>query len=189
MSKYRIHSIKAVNCLKKIGGVIAYPTEAVFGLGCNPFDEDAINKIMAIKSRSLRKGVIVIASDSSQITPFIKPLFHLGQKRKQEILASWPGANTWILPAKPSIPKWLTGEHDTIAIRITNHPVAKEICRFYKGAIVSTSANHHGYTPAVTAMECHRYLKIKPDYIHPGKVGNNSKPSSIRDGISGKVLR
>ncbi|HSO78728.1 MAG TPA: Sua5/YciO/YrdC/YwlC family protein, partial [Chromatiaceae bacterium] len=95
----------------KAGGVVAYPTEAVYGLGCDPWNGAATRRILTLKQRPESKGLIVIAADFSQLTPFVVPL---EAERMAVILASWPGPNTWLLPARPEVPPWLRGEHETL---------------------------------------------------------------------------
>ena len=168
------------------GGVVAYPTEAVYGLGCDPWDRAAVDHILRIKGRQLAKGVILIAADPVQLLPFVEPL---PKDRMAEVLATWPGPNTWLLPARATTPAWLTGRFDTLAVRVTAHPLAAGLCRAYGGAIVSTSANRAERPPARTAFEVRRALDQMPDYILCGPCGGADRPSTIRDGRTGKVLR
>jgi len=168
------------------GGVVAYPTEAVYGLGCDPWNRDAVGRILAIKGRDRTKGLILIAADPIQLVPLVEPL---PGPRMAEILESWPGPNTWLLPARPTTPSWLTGRFDTLAVRVTAHPLAAGLCRAYGGAIVSTSANRAGRAPARSAFEVRRALDGAPDYILAGACGGAARPSTIRDGRTGRVLR
>ena len=106
------------------------------------------------------------------------------------VLASWPGPVTWVLPAAGSTSRWLTGDHDSIAVRVTDHPVAKLLCRIFRGAIVSTSANRSGRTPARSAQQVRRELGDNNiDIILEGRVGGQDKPTRIIDARTGKVLR
>ena len=168
------------------GGVVAYPTEAVYGLGCDPRDGTAVRRILAMKRRDPDKGLILIAADPAQLWPFVEPL---DEARMATILASWPGPNTWLLPARPATPDWLKGRFDTLAVRVTAHPVAAGLCRTFGGAIVSTSANVAERPPARTAFEVRRALPKGPDYILAGACVGADRPSSIRDGRTGRVLR
>ena len=172
--------------LLRAGGVIAYPTEAVFGLGCDPWDADAVDRILAMKRREWSKGLIVIASDPDQLVPFVH---ELAEPRMREIRASWPGPNTWLLPARAQTPRWLTGRFDTLAVRVTAHPFAAALCRAYGGAIVSTSANQAGRPPARTALAVRRALDSGPDLILSAPCMGSARPSRIRDGQSGRILR
>jgi L-threonylcarbamoyladenylate synthase len=168
------------------GGVVAYPTEAVYGLGCDPWDQAAVARILAIKGREQAKGLILIAADPIQVLPFVEPL---PSASMTEILASWPGPNTWLLPARRTTPSCLTGRFDTLAVRVTAHPMAAGLCRAFGGAIVSTSANRAGRAPARSAFEVRRALDEAPDYIVTGPCGGAARPSTIRDGRTGRVLR
>lgn len=174
------------------GGVWAYPTEAVFGLGCNPDDEAAVNHLLAIKQRPIAKGLILIASDFSQVEKYLKPL-----SEAQQALTK-PSATTYIFPALESTPAWLTGNFDSLAVRITKHSIAKKMCEALDSAIVSTSANPGGYPPAKFEDEVLQYfshnnnqykVQYKVDALLKGKVGDSAKPSVIRDSISGKIIR
>lgn len=176
------------------GGVIAYPTEAVFGLGCDPLDPEAVLRILDIKGRAMDKGLILIAADLNALLPYVEPL---PVERMAEVRASWPGPNTWLLPARPGTPQWLTGSHDTLAVRVTGHPVAAALCRacarygthIGSGALVSTSANLSGLPPARTALDVRSQLRNAPDLLIAGRCGAHPKPSTIRDGRTGAVLR
>lgn len=167
-------------------GVIAYPTEAVYGLGCNPWARDAVERILAIKRRDIAKGLILIAADVEQLRPFVK---ELTPERMATIQASWPGPHTWLLPARAEVPVWLRGRFETLAVRVTAHPLAAALCRTYGGAIVSTSANRAGQTPARTALQVRLRLGTELEAILPGACGGAERPSSIRDGRTGQVLR
>jgi L-threonylcarbamoyladenylate synthase len=175
----------AVRCLAA-GGLVAYPTEAVYGLGCNPWTEAAVHRILAVKRRSERKGLILIAADFEQLDPFIEPL---DTDRMPAVLATWPGPVTWVFPARPSTPRWLTGARPTIAVRVTAHPVARALCRAWGGPLVSTSANREGQSPARTALGARLHLGMAVDLVLNGLCGGRSRPSTIRDGATGAVIR
>ncbi len=172
--------------LVRSGGVIAYPTEAVFGLGCDPLNGAAVQRLFRIKGRAATKGLILIAADLSQIGPYIRGL---PEKRKGEILGSWPGPVTWILPARADIPLWLTGGRDTLAVRVTAHPGAAALCRTCGMALVSTSANISGGRPARTSLQVQQKLGGLIDYLLPGCVGAGQKPSTILNALTGAVIR
>lgn len=168
------------------GGVIAYPTEAVYGLGCDPANHKAVQKILEIKQRDRNKGLILIAAAFEQLSPFLE---EIEESLKQRVLATWPGPVTWLWPAKTEVSSWLRGEHTTIAIRVTAHPLVVELCRTFGGALVSTSANVSGQPPARNAEQVQAQFKDQLDYILEGEVGGLAKPSQIRDVVTGKVLR
>lgn len=167
-------------------GVIAYPTEAVFGLGCAPCYPGAVQRILALKRRSPAKGLIVVGSELSQLLGLID-LDALGSD-KERVLASWPGAVTWVIPARPGVPDWLTGTHPGLAVRLSAHPQVRALCDRV-GALVSTSANPEGAPPARDARRVRAYFGDALDYILPGNVGGRRSPTEIRDARSGAVLR
>ena len=168
------------------GGVVAYPTEAVWGLGCNPFDEEAVGRILELKDRPVEKGLIVIAADLAQIEPFI---YHLDDLQRQRLKNTWPGPVTWLVPVNDMIPYWLSGQFPTIALRVTAHPVAAGLCRAFGGPLVSTSCNPQGRNPARTIHEVQRYFGGELEAITSGQVGKQANPSEIRDLLSGRVVR
>ena len=177
------HPKDLISLFNKEGSIFAYPTEAVFGLGCNPDDELAVKRILDVKQRSIKKGLILIAADFSQVQKYLRPIT---QDQKKYTLAS---ETTYIFPSRESAPKWLTGDFNSLAIRITAHPIAKELCNTLHSAIVSTSANITGQIPAKTTHEVKHQLGDKIDAILDGKTGNLEKPTVIRDSISGQIIR
>ncbi|MGH1486662.1 MAG: L-threonylcarbamoyladenylate synthase [Cellvibrionaceae bacterium] len=172
----------------KQGGVIAYPTEAVWGLGCDPFNADAVFNILALKKRAPEKGLILVASKMNQFD-FI--LDDLSSEYIATLKKSWPGPNTWIIPNNGTIPYWISGNHDGVALRVTNHPLVKAICDIYGGPIVSTSANPQGKPAAISQWQVHRYFhdKLQLDYMTKGITGGNKTPSTIRDILTGNTIR
>lgn len=168
------------------GGVIAYPTEAVFGLGCDPLNAQALQRIVTLKQRPLEKGLILIAASVDQVIPWIHPI---DPARWQQVLATWPGPVTWVLPASEQVLPELCGSHATIAIRVTAHPVAAALCQAVGSAIVSTSANISGQPPARSRAEVIVQFPAGIDAIVDGVVNRQAKPSEIRDAQTGAVLR
>lgn len=166
------------------GGIFAYPTEAVFGLGCDPDNEEAVKQLLLIKKRPVEKGLILIAADFSQVEKYLKPLSDSQQKLTQA-----SDDTTYIFPSLDSAPKWLTGDFNSLAIRITKHPLARELCLALDSALVSTSANISGQAPAKTVDEVSIQVGSEIDAILEGKLGNSQKPSVIRDSISGEIIR
>jgi L-threonylcarbamoyladenylate synthase len=174
----------AVDTLE-LGGVIAYPTEAVYGLGCDPEDEDAVLEILEIKQRPWEKGLILIAADFNQLQDYIEPV---EADLLEQLEQSWPGPVTWVLPAREEVSPLLRGEHNTIAVRVTAHRQTAELCRLFGGPIVSTSANIAGQPPARTAHQV-RWKVPGVDYVLSGSCSGSDKPTQIRDGLSGAILR
>jgi len=168
------------------GGVIAYPTEAVFGLGCDPLNPEAVQNLLALKHRPMEKGLILIAADIAQLTPFITLLT---TKAEAQLAETWPGPHTWLLPARTDTPRWIRGRHDTIAVRVTAHPIAAALCRATGHAIISTSANLAGKTPASNPLRVRRYFPNALDNILHGALGTETGPTPIRDLITKKLVR
>lgn len=168
------------------GGIVAYPTEAVYGLGCDPLNPDAVMRLLALKNRPWQKGVILIASCQEQLEPYLEPL---DPSIQQKLSQTWPGPVTWLLPAKPQVPYWLRGEHETLAVRVTAHPLAAGLCDSFGGAIVSTSANLAGHEPARNALQVQRSLGKRVDCLLHGELGELSQPTEIRDAVTDRVIR
>lgn len=168
------------------GGVVAYPTEAVYGLGAHPLDADAVLRLLAIKRRSVDQGLILIACSFAQLEDFV---FRPTAERWSQIAASWPGPVTWVLRAAADVPGYLTGFRSTLAVRVTAHPVAAALCAAAGSPLVSTSANRSGQRPARTPLEVRRRLGRDVDLILAGAVGPLPRPTPIRDGETGKLLR
>ncbi len=176
---------EAVHALQQ-GGVIAYPTEAVYGLGCDPENIQAVKKLVELKQRDPDKGLILIAAEFGQLAPY---LAELDDSLKEQVLRTWPGPVTWLWPARSDVSTWLRGEHETIAIRVTDHPLAAQLCREFGGALVSTSANLSGNPPAQTSEQIRAQFEDQLDYVLEGEVGGLARPSQIRDALSGRILR
>jgi L-threonylcarbamoyladenylate synthase len=168
------------------GGVIAYPTEAVWGLGCDPTNEAAVRRLFALKQRPEGVGLILIAADVRQVEPY---LGDCPAAAKEAALATWPGPHTWIFPRSTAVPSWVVGSHAGVAVRVTAHPVARALCQAYGAAIVSTSANTHGQSPARSIQELRQMFGRQLDDIVEGELGGLERPTAIRDAVSGEVAR
>lgn len=168
------------------GGVIAYPTEAVYGLGCDPFDPLAVYRLLAIKQRPVSKGLILIASDFSQLEFLFKPL---SAEQRQLLDDTWPAAVTFTIPCHDDVPHWLRGDFNSLAVRVSAHPQVRALCDSFGGAIVSTSANRSGQAALRNAAAVRRQLGSQLDYVLPGSCDLSAQPSEIRDLVSGQVLR
>jgi L-threonylcarbamoyladenylate synthase len=168
------------------GGVIAYPTEAVFGLGCLPRERRAVMRVLAIKRRSWRKGLILIGADLAQLERYVvlPP-----EPRRSEVLATWPGPHTWVLDARRGTPWWITGARGSVAVRVTAHALAAELCRAVGDALVSTSANVSRRAPHRRVLQLRRDLGSRIDDVLVGPLGGLASPTAIRDGRSGRTLR
>lgn len=168
------------------GGVAAYPTEAVWGLGVDPGNPRAIERLLHLKHRPRHKGLILLAADMGQVQPWLQGL---PAEQRQRLDESWPGPVTWLLPNHGLASHWVTGDFDTVALRVTDHPVAAGLCRAFGGPIVSTSANPQGLPPARTAWKVRQYFGRQLDALAPGQVGGRRNPSQIRDLATGRILR
>ena len=177
----------AIAALRR-GGVIAYPTEAVWGLGCDPFDEAAVLRLLALKQREVGKGLILVAADGTQLDG-LADWQALPDARREEVLASWPGPHTWVVPATARVPRWITGDHDGVAVRVSAHPLVAGLCRSFGGALVSTSANPAGAPPPRTLAEADPALFAALDAVLAGDTGGLARPTPIRDARSGAGLR
>ena len=168
------------------GGVIAYPTEHCFGLGCDPRDSAALAKLLRIKQREKSQGVILIAADLDQVALY----GDLAQTPNlKDITDSWPGPNTWLFPAGPDVSEWVRGRHSSVAMRVPGLPLARELCREFGHPIVSTSANRHGQPALLTAEQVRADMGEELDYVVDAPVGGADRPSVIRDALTGSVLR
>ncbi len=169
------------------GGVIAYPTEAVYGLGCDPFNLQAVEKLFHVKQRPVQKGLILIAASVEQISSYVELK---GRSWEVEVLASWPGPMTWVLPVKATanLPDWITGGRKTVAIRVSAHPTVQALCNEFGQPIVSTSANLSKQEPARSCAEI-KQLFQESVWCLEGELGELSQPTQIRDALSGQVLR
>jgi L-threonylcarbamoyladenylate synthase len=178
---------KAVNIIKS-GGVIAYPTEAVFGFGCDPLNEKALQRIVSLKNRDSSKGLIVVGASFEHIIRYIC-LDKIPKQKLREILSIWPGPFTFIMPASANLSNLLTGNRDTIAVRVSSHPVICNICNALNGAIVSTSCNLSGFEPMRLYSDVELNFADKVDMVIHENVGVCTSPTKIIDAITGRILR
>ena len=208
---------QAANWLKQ-GQLLAYPTESVWGIGCDAYNQAAVEQILAIKNRPSEKGMIVVTDSIERIKPLLQ---QLPQQRQQQIIASWSQqasdeiathntqAHTWLLPLKEAqfkgqikldnkgiaeVPYWITGKHDSIAIRVIAHPLIAQLCEQIVsstnpyGLIVSTSCNPSGETPAKSFEQAYAYFGQDIAYLQ-GETLGYILPSQISDALSGQVIR
>jgi L-threonylcarbamoyladenylate synthase len=165
---------------------VAYPTEAVWGLGCDPWDDMAVERLLTLKQRSPAKGLILVAAAISQFEWLLADLSAAQQSR---LSLSWPGPTTWLVPHRQLVPPWISGEHETVALRVSDHPVTVELCMAYGGPIVSTSANISGHRPATELYQLRHIFGTELDYLVPGRLGGHPRPSMIKDLVSDRVVR
>jgi len=176
---------QSVHALQQ-GGVIAYPTESVFGLGCDPDTPDAVQRILALKQRPIEKGLILIAASFDQVKKYLQPV---SPDIQQRVFATWPGPHTWLWPVNDDVPELLRGHYSTLAIRVSAHPVVQQICNSLGKAIVSTSANPAGKPPACNADEIRQYFDERLDFIIDTGTGECGSPTEIRDAMSNRIIR
>jgi L-threonylcarbamoyladenylate synthase len=167
------------------GGIFAYPTESVFGLGCDPQNESAVNRLLKIKQRPVSKGLILIASRLEQLDRYID----ITESQAQIILNNLQPPVSWLVKTSDHCPKWVTGKHHSLAIRITQHPVAQRLCDYINQPLVSTSANPATKIPARTAAEVTQYFGDAIDFIVPGETGGLVNPTEIRNLMTGEIIR
>jgi L-threonylcarbamoyladenylate synthase len=168
------------------GGVVAYPTEAVWGLGCNPLDPSAVNKLLSLKHRQIENGLILVAADIQQLAPYLQGLSAtLQDKLHNKGLVP----TTWLIPDNGFAPRWITGGHNRVAVRVSVHPVVVDLCRGFGGPIVSTSANITGRPALLREWQLRRCFGDKINYYLSGQLGGGVRPTEIRDVISDEVIR
>ena len=168
------------------GGVIACPTEAVWGLSCDPRSRSAVQRLLALKGRSPAKGLILVAAAERQLE-FL--LAGLDPHQRATLSSGWPGPATWLVPHRGRVPAWIHGAHDTVAVRVSDHPGVSALCMAWGGPLVSTSANPAGRRPPRQGYQVRRYFGEQLDYILPGAVGSSGRPTVIRDLASGQIVR
>lgn len=167
-------------------GVIACPTEAVWGLSCDPDSRRAVSRLLALKGRAVDKGLILVAASEGQLG-FL--LADLPPEQRRQLSASWPGPNTWLVPHKQRVQPWIYGSFDTVAVRVSQHPVVRALCEAWGGPLVSTSANPAGAQPPRAGFQVVRYFGGSLDGMLPGEVGAARAPSTIRHLASGELVR
>jgi L-threonylcarbamoyladenylate synthase len=177
---------QAVSMLHR-GGVIGYPTEAVWGLGCDPYRRDAVERLLQLKQRPVNKGLILVAAGMDQLAPLIRPL---SPGQQAQLTLSWPGPTTWLIPDPDNlIPRWIKGDHGSVAVRVSDHAQVVALCRAFGGPLVSSSANLSGQDAARSLTEVRQHFGRKLDYLLPGALSGRDQPSTIRDLCSGATLR
>ncbi|WP_413191346.1 L-threonylcarbamoyladenylate synthase [Psychrobacter sp. AT9] len=193
----------------KEGQLLAYPTESVWGIGCDAYDEIAVQRILDIKQRPQAKGMIVVTDSAERLMPLLEPL---EDGQRQQIIKSWQTdsghnnddnlqykqAHTWLLPIPQAlttvIPSWITGQHQTVAVRVIAHPMVRQLCQQLVdvqnpfGLLVSTSCNPSGQLPAMTFDDAYAYFGEQISYLQADTLGY-TLPSQIRDATTGLIIR
>jgi L-threonylcarbamoyladenylate synthase len=176
---------RLVSLVRK-GGVIAYPTEGVWGLGCLPGSLPAVTRILRLKNRSWEQGLILVGASIEQFRPF---LAGLSSDALDELYRVWPGPVTYLLPDNGYCPLWIKGKHNTVALRVSDHPVVQGLCDRLASPIVSTSANPAGHIPARNSLQVRKYFPTGIDFIVQGNVGESGGVSEVRNLITGSIVR
>jgi L-threonylcarbamoyladenylate synthase len=179
------HIRQAVRCIAA-GGIIAYPTETVYGMGCDPFNGASVLRLLELKQRPVESGLILIASCFEHFQHLLQPL---SPSARERISTAWPTPVTWVLPCHHDVPLWLRGRHETLAVRVTTHPAAIALCRRWNGPLVSTSINRHGGRPAISPLQVRMAFNGALDYILHDTLDGTRIPSEIRNGIDGHIVR
>lgn len=169
------------------GDVVAYPTEAVFGLGCDPDNQQAVEQLLRLKQRPIEKGLILIAASYQQLLPYIDDNA-INEEQRLRMFSHWPGPVTFVVPASTAAPTWITGKFDSIAVRVTDHNTVKDLCNLFGKPLVSTSANLSGLPPAKTPQEV--TAQFGRDFpVIEAPTGGRVNPSEIRNVVTGEQIR
>lgn len=185
---YTLDQLQAAATVLREGGVIAYPTEAVFGLGCDPHNQAAFERIFVLKQRPATQGVLLIAADFTQVAHYVD-MTQVPASVLTQVKATWPGPFTWVFPRSAQVPDWVAGAHEGIALRVTAHGPAAALCRAFGGALVSTSANPHGQPPARDLATLTAYFGDALDGAVDAPLGGATQPTTIRDALTGAIIR
>jgi len=167
------------------GAVFAYPTDTVWGLGCHPLIASAVLRLLQIKNRPVEKGLILLASRLEQCLPFLA----VGENQLRPLRQPADRPTTWLVPASDACPSWIRGDHATVAIRITDHPLVAQLCAGIDAPLVSTSANRSGRPTVRNALQARRELGDELDFIVGGYNTGGNRPSEIKSLAGGEVLR
>lgn len=163
------------------GKIIGYPTEGVWGLGCDPDNKLAVARLLKLKGRSEDKGFILVGSKISHLEKYANL-----NRYKKTFQSKWPGPHTLIFPTKIA-PEWITGGKQSVALRLSKHKTIVKICEAFEGAIVSSSANVEGEPPAKTPEEVKK--NFPEIFLVKGRTGCLKGPTPIQDVVSKELLR
>lgn len=188
LHRYGPGEIEGAARLLRAGGVLAYPTEAVFGLGCDPQNLAAFERVFALKQRPAEQGVLLVAAGFDQVERYLA-LDQVSEAQLHAVRASWPGPHTWVFPRAAAAPAWVAGAHEGIAVRVSAHPTVAALCRAFGGALVSTSANPHGQSPARSPQEVAGYFGDALDGLLTAPLGGAGQPCPVRDAVTGAIIR
>lgn len=186
--QHRLHAVQTL----RAGGVVACPTEAVWGYSCDPWNPEAVARVLTLKQRDPRKGLVLVAAHEEHLAPLLAPL---NWRYRERLRAHWPGPYTFLIPDPANwVPAAVKGDFDKVAVRVSAHPVMRALCLAWGGPLVSTSANRQGRPPARSEIQLRHVLAtleipgLRP-YVVPGATGGQQQPTQILDLISGHVVR
>jgi len=188
MSRHQPVPADAAAAALRAGGIVAHPAEAVWGLACDPTNEAAVLRLLALKRRGVDKGLILVAGSIGQLDAFVD-WDAMPDSARAQVLAAWPGPNTWIVPATAAAPAWIRGVHAGVAVRVSAHPPVVALCAAFGGATVSTSANHAGARPPRGIADLDPAILDAVDAVLDGDTGGLDRPTGIRDALTGAAVR
>lgn len=162
----------------KNGGLIAYPTETVYGLGADPYNDEAVQKIFTAKGRAEDKGIILLIRGVDDLSTLVRVVSPTAQIL---IEAFWPGPLTLVFRANRDLSPTLLGGRDTIALRHSSSPIATQLLSALGGPLTSTSANRSTKPPARSACEVENALGDHLDLILDGGPSDSTLPSTLVD--------
>lgn len=169
------------------GGVIAYATESVWGLGCDPFNEAAIEHVLALKLRPMAKGMILL---SGQAEHFGFLVDSMTEEQRARLTQKSDRPTTWLVPdAARLVSPWIKGEHDFVAIRVSTSASVAKLTKALGHPIISTSANPASRPTAKNILALRQYFGQRLDYILPGAVDPNAQSSRIINIETGEIVR
>lgn len=147
------------------GGLVAFPTETVYGLGADACNAEAVGRIFTAKGRPSDHPLIVHIADAQQLTQWAQNIPEIAWKLAE---AFWPGPLTLILQRLPSVPDAVTGGLDTVALRVPSHPVALALLKVFGGGVAAPSANRYGQVSPTSAQDVQEELGDRVNLILDG---------------------
>lgn len=168
----------------KYGGIIAYPTDTIYGLGCDPYNIEAVENLNLIKQRPLNKQFILLAGQFNQIAPLI-----IVNSEQKKLVEDTTESISWIADASSTAPSWLIGKTNTLTVRISQNEIVKKLCNALGHAIISTSANLSGKLPATNSLTIRKYFGARLNHSLATNKKLKAKPSKIIRLCDNRVIR
>ncbi|MFC1511950.1 L-threonylcarbamoyladenylate synthase [Candidatus Latescibacterota bacterium] len=178
-------SITRAVVILRAGGVIVYPTETVYGIGCDPLDQRACERIQDLKGRRETKAMLLVASSRRQVEDMAGPLDPLASALADRF---WPGPLTIVLKPAGTLPPHLLGPTGGGGFRVSSDPVSTALARELGRPLVSTSANKTGTQPLVTFEEACAQFERLVDLVLPPAEKLSGVPSTLVDVTSGRLV-